>query len=123
MTAAGNALRPATGHGYAPQTLARLGRVACDGESATATAYRTARLQVVSGGEHGPGAVAVPLVASAVKAHRCIGVLSAEVRQGWEASDGVQATAMILAAQLATVVTADPTIAEHDVRDPAQAHG
>ena len=119
----GRALRPATGHGYAPQTLARLGRVACDGENATATAYRTARLQVVSGGERGPGAVAVPLVSSAADTGRCVGVLSAEVRHGWEASDSVQATAMILAAQLATVVTADPTRAEHEARDPAQAHG
>ena len=119
----GQALRPATGHGYAPQTLARLGRVACDGENATATAYRTARLQVVSGGKSGPGAVAVPLFSSAADTGRCVGVLSAEVRHGWEASDGVQATAMILAAQLATVVTADPTAAEHETRDPAQAHG
>ncbi len=119
----GRALRPATGHGYAPQILARLGRVACDGESATAAAYRTARLQVVSGGEHGPGAVAVPLVSSAADAGRCVGVLSAEVRHGWEASDGVQATARILAAQLATVVTADPRRDEHEARDPAQAHG
>lgn len=119
----GQALRPATGHGYAPQTLARLGRVACDGENATATAYRTARIQVVSGGESGPGAVAVPLVSSAADPGRCVGVLSAEVRHGWEASDGVQATAMILAAQLATVVTADPTSANHEARDSAQAHG
>ena len=109
----GLALRPAIGHGYTPQTLARLARLACDGESATATAYRTARLQIVPGGEHGQGAVAVPLVSSTANTSRCVGVLSAEVRHGWEASDGVQATAMILAAQLSTVVMADPTQAEH----------
>ena len=112
----GRALRPATGHGYAPQILARLGRVACDGESATATAYRTARLQVVSGGERGRGALAVPLVSSAADTGRCVGVLSAEMRHGWEANDGVQATATILAAQLATVVTADPVCIELEAR-------
>ena len=112
----GLALRPAIGYGYAPQTLARMARLACDGESATATAYRTARLQIVPGGERGHGAVAVPLVSSTANTSRCVGVLSAEVRHGWEASDGVQATAMILAAQLSTVVMADPTQAEHKTR-------
>ena len=119
----GRALRPATGHGYTPQTLARLGRVSCDGESATAIAYRTARLQVVSGGESGPGAVAVPLVSSAANTGRCVGVLSAEIRHGWEANDGVQATATILAAQLATVVTADAAHVGLKARDPARALG
>ena len=120
----GHALRPAAGHGYAPQILSRLGRVACDGDNATATAYRTARLQIVSGGAKGPGAMAVPLVSSAIGAGRCVGVLSAEVRHGWESSDAVQATATILAAQLATLVTADPTGIERDAREPAaQAQG
>lgn len=119
----GHALRPATGHGYAPQILSRLGRVACDGESATATAYRTARLQIVSGGANEPGAMAVPLVSSAIDTGRCVGVLSAEVRHGWEASNAVQATATILAAQLATLVAADPTQTERDAREPAQAQG
>ena len=120
----GLALRPATGHGYAPQTLARLGRLACDGESATATAYRTARLQIVpGGGDRGHGAVAVPLVSSTADTGRCVGVFSAEVRHGWEASDGVQATAMILAAQLATLVTADATHVDSETGDPVQARG
>lgn len=116
----GTALRPAAGHGYTPQNLSRLGRVACDGDDATALAYRTAQLQVVSGEKDGPGAVAVPLMSSAQDAGRCVGVLSAEVRHGWEASDAVQATAAILAAQLATFVTADPL---HAAPDRAQAHG
>jgi len=119
----GRALRPATGHGYAPQVLSRLGPVACDGESATATAFRTARLQVVPGGENGPGAMALPLISSASDTGRCVGVLSAEVRHGWETSDAVQATATILAAQLATFVTTDPLSAEREARDQAQAHG
>lgn len=119
----GHALRPATGHGYAPQILSRLGRVPCDGESATATAYRTARLQVVSSGANEPGAMAVPLVSSAIDTGRCVGVLSAEVRHGWESSNAVQATATILAAQLATLVAADPKQTERDAREPAQAQG
>ena len=116
----GSALRPATWHGYTPQNLSRLGRVACDGDDATALAYRTARLQVVTGQKDGPGAVVVPLMSSAEDPGRCVGVLSAEVRHGWEASDAVQATAAILAAQLATFVTADPLQA---AQDQAQAHG
>jgi hypothetical protein len=119
----GQALRPATGHGYTPQALAQLGRVACDDENATATAYRTAQIQIVSSSENSPGAVAVPLISTSADTGGCIGVLSAEVRNGWETSNGVQATAMILAAQLATVVTADPTAAEHEARDQAQAYG
>ena len=40
-------------------------------------------------------------------AERCIGVLSAELRGGWEASAAVQATASIVAAQLAPLLPAD----------------
>ena len=114
----GNSLRPAMGHGYAPQLLSQLGRVSCDGDSATAAAYRTAQLQVVPSGDNGPGAVAVPLLSSSSNSWRCVGVLSAEVLQGWEASEAVRATASILAAQLGTLITADPV--EYEGQTEAQ---
>ena len=101
----GHALRPAIGHGYPPRTLARLGSIAEDGDNATAAAYRTARMQVVRRDDAAAsGALAAPLMA----ADSCVGVLSAELRDGWESSDAVQATAAIMTAQLATLLSPDP---------------
>jgi hypothetical protein len=108
----GCALRPATGKGYDPQVLSDLGRVACDADNATATAYRTAQLQTIPGEGERPGAVAVPLLSSSAEPDACIGVLSAEVTPGCEASEELQATATILAAQLATIVSVDPVEAQ-----------
>ena len=99
----GEALRPAIGHGYAPPGLARLGPIACDGSNATAAAYREKRMQVVPGNKGETGAIVVPLIA----ATSCLGVLSAELKEGWEGNDAVQATVAIFAAQLASLVT-DP---------------
>ena len=108
----GIALRAATCHGYDGHQLARLGRVPCDSDNATAAAYRTAQLQTVLRDKNRPGAVAVPLLASSTGnstvASPCVGVLSIEVEQGLEESEAVQATASILAAQLATLISADP---------------
>ena len=100
----GHALRPAAGHGYSPDTLSRMGTISCDDDNAAATAYRQAELGVVSGGGENLGAVIAPLLAPTC----CVGVMSAEIREGWEANESVQATASILAAQLATLITADP---------------
>lgn len=100
----GNALRPAISHGYPPAALARLGTIACDGDNVTAAAYRDARLHVMPGGVETPGAIAAPLAAP----EDCPGVMSIEVNDGWESSDTVQSTATIIAAQLATLVAADP---------------
>ena len=122
----GRALRAATGEGYAPQVLSRFGYVACDADNATATAYRTAQLQVVTGEDGRLGAVAVPLIAASPGPGRCIGVLSAEVMPGREASEALQATASILAAQLATIVSGDlaaSEIAEVEVDTASHAAG
>ena len=101
----GQGLRPAIGHGYPPGTLARLGSIAEDSNNATAAAYRTARMQVVRReDDDASGALAAPLMA----ADSCVGVLSAELRDGWESSDAVQATAAIMTAQLATLLSPDP---------------
>ena len=115
--ATGQTLRPAIGHGYPPQTLARLGSIPKDGNNATAAAYRSANMQVVEGDDTRSGALATPLLAS----DSCVGVLSAELREGWESSDAVQATATIMAAQLATLLSADAP-ADHTA-PPAEAQG
>ena len=104
----GDGLRPAIGHGYAAQSLAALGTIACDGDNATAAAFRDVRMHVVAADLSGTGAVVAPLITST----SCVGVLSVELREGWETSDAVQSAAAILAAQLATLVVADPVTHE-----------
>ena len=101
-------LQPALGHGYAPGTLERIGSIPQIGTNPTSTAFATKRIQVVGSEGLDTGALAAPLMA----AERCIGVLSAELREGWESSDAVQATASIVAAQLAPLLPADAPAAE-----------
>ena len=101
----GSSLRPALGHGYPSQALSRMGIISYDGDNATAAAYRSIRMQVVTG-NGGNGAIVVPLIS----ATSCVGVMSAELQEGWETSDTVQATASIVAAQLATLVMADTPV-------------
>jgi hypothetical protein len=116
-----DALRPAIGHGYPPKALARIGAIPSDSSNATAAAYRDARMQVVIGSDGTSGALATPLRS----ASRCVGVLSAELRDGWESSDAVQASAAIVAAQLATMLHADPPAESEAPAEapPAEAHG
>ena len=102
LDGSGTALRPAAGHGYPARTLAKMGKIACDGDNATAAAFRGVQMQVVPGGGTS-GALVAPLLSPT----SCVGVMSAELQQGWETSDAVQATASIIAAQLATLVMAD----------------
>ena len=104
----GNALRPAIAHGYPAAALARLGTIPCDGDNAAAAAYRDERLQVVPGGADTSGALVAPLASAEDRA----GVMTLEVNDGWETSDAVQSTATIIAAQLATLVAADPSSQE-----------
>lgn len=101
----GNALRPAIGHGYSSAALARIGPLPCDGDNATAAAWRDGRMHVVASNGDGPyGAIVAPLVSP----DHCSGVLSLEMDDGWERSEAVQSTVEIVAAQLATLVSADP---------------
>jgi hypothetical protein len=101
---AGEQLFPVMAHGYSEEMLARMGPIARDAENAAATAWRSERLTVVpASSTGGPGAIVTPLFGL----HSCIGVLSAELRQG-EDSATVQAVATIIAAQLSTVVPAWP---------------
>ena len=101
-------LQPALGHGYAPGTLERIGSIPQTGANPTAAAFTTRRIQIVGSDDSDAGALAAPLMV----AERCIGVLSAELRNGWESSDAVQATASIVAAQLAPLLPSDIPAAE-----------
>ena len=101
---AGEQLFPVMAHGYSHDMLARMGPIARDAENAAASAWRTGQLAVVPAATTGgQGAIVTPLFGL----HSCIGVLSAELRQG-EKSPPVQAVATIIAAQLSTVVPAWP---------------
>ena len=102
------ALQPALGHGYAQGTLERIGSIPHVGTNPTSAAFTSRRIQVVESEGSDGGALAAPLMVS----ERCIGVLSAELREGWESSDAVQATASIVAAQLAPLLPADAAAAE-----------
>lgn len=97
----GAELGPALSHGYNQETVARFPQIPRSADNAAAIAYRTETLQVVlSRPGLSKGAVAAPLLS----ADGCLGVLSAEIRDGGEASDSVQALATILAAQLSSLL-------------------
>jgi hypothetical protein len=104
-TEAGDELRPAVAHGYDSEMVARIPSVPRSANNAAAAAYRTATLQIVLSR---PGSAKGAVVAPVVSADGCIGVLSAEIRDGGEASETVQALAAIIAAQLAGVLGSTP---------------
>ncbi len=102
-TPSGGDLRAMLAHGYTDQALARLPPVPRSGHNAAAAAYRTGRMQIVVSRPGSPvGAVVAPIVG----AEGCIGALSAEISNGGESSDAVQALATIFAAQLAGILAA-----------------
>ena len=93
-------LQPIVSHGYSPQVIARMPAVPRSADNAAAAAYRAGTLQIVLSR---PGGLAGALVAPLLSPEGCIGALSAEVRNGAEGSETVQALAVIFAAQLAGV--------------------
>ncbi len=101
--AAGADLRAAMAHGYSPQVVARMPAVPRAADNAAAAAYRSGTLQIVLSR---PGGAGGAIVAPILTADGCIGALSAEIRQGGETSETVQALATIFAAQLASVIAA-----------------
>ena len=103
----GNELSPVFTHGYSLEMTAQLGRVSRDSDNAIARAFRSAEARVVDGGDVATGAVVVPLLTPT----GCAGVLALELRHGGERLECVRAAATILAAQLATLVSA-PALAE-----------
>jgi len=96
----GRELSPILVHGYPPQLATRLGTLARDAENVTAAALRTGLLQIMKGDAISNGAIAAPLVS----AGGCVGVMAAEVKNGGEQQELLQAAATIIASQLATLV-------------------
>jgi hypothetical protein len=119
---AGEELFAVTAHGYDPKVLARLGPIGRHANNATAAAWRTGALGVVSGDMMSNGAIVAPMFG----VDSCIGVLAAELRHGREADRATAAVAAMFAAQLATIVAAWPGPSEaatgrHDSGDPLAA--
>jgi hypothetical protein len=103
-SASGAELIPAFAYGYSDDMVARLPKIPRSADNAAAAAYRTGSLQIVlSRPGTSKGAVAAPLLSI----DGCAGVLSAEIRDGGETSDVVQALVRILAAQLSGLLVPD----------------
>ena len=96
----GQVLMPLLTHGYPAAAVARIGSLPTSAENATAMAWRTGAVQIV------PGALVAPIVTS----DGCVGALAAELPEGSESRADVRALATIFAAQLATFVTALPSV-------------
>lgn len=102
--AAGEELFAAATHGYDASQVSRLGPIGRAAVNATATAWRTSRLQVVAGDSVSRGAIVAPMLGP----DRCIGVLAIEVAPGREAESTTQSVATLIAAQLSAVLVAWP---------------
>jgi hypothetical protein len=98
-------LLPAMSHGYLPEMVSRLPPLARSADNAAAAAFRTTQVQLVLAR---PGESNGAIVAPVLSSEGCIGVVSAEIRGGGEASESVQALAAIFAAQLANVLQTTP---------------
>jgi hypothetical protein len=96
----GQVLMPLLTHGYPATAVARIGSLPTSAENATARAWRTGDVQIV------PGALVAPIVTS----EGCVGALAAELPEGSESRAETRALATIFAAQLATFVTALPSV-------------
>ena len=111
-------LQPVIAHGYSDQVLSLMRPVARTADNAAAAAYRSGALQIVTSRPNGPlGAVVAPLLS----ADGCVGALTAEVKDGGEKSEQVQALAAIFAAQLAGILAASAS-AQTDANARAAAH-
>ena len=111
----GSELHPVLTHGYSDSTRARLPNVPRAANNAAAAAYRSGDLQVVLSP---PGGATGAIVAPILGVQGCIGALSAEIRDGGEASESVQALVAVVAAQLAGVLAA-PLTESSDARAAA----
>lgn len=102
--AAGEDLFAAAAFGYAPHVMRRLGPINRAALNATAAAWRTSTLQVVSGDQTERSALAAPMLGP----DRCVGVLAVEVRVGQERDPATRAVTALLAAQLAAALAGWP---------------
>ena len=100
----GRELAPVIAHGYPQHLLSRMGTIPRDAENATASAYRTGVVQIVTADDISPGAIAAPLLSPSGP----LGVMAAELLQGGERRDATRAAATIVAAQLSTLMGPPP---------------
>ena len=114
---AGEELFAVTAHGYRPEIIARLGPIAQGADNATAAAWRTGETTVVGGDAAGNGAIVTPMFGP----DACIGALAVELRNGREHDSSTRAVATMIAAQLASVVSAWPAASTAPERRIAQA--
>ena len=108
--AAGEELIAASAFGYESTALHRLGRIHRSGFNATAVAWRSGTLQIVSGEGTSRGAMVAPMLG----AERCVGVLAIEVPHGGETDETRQAVARLVAAQLAATLAPWPAASVAD---------
>jgi hypothetical protein len=99
-----SALRPSLTHGYPDSVLARLPVVRSDADNAIAAAYRSSEACVVNGDGDVTGAAVIPMLGP----EGCVAVLAIELRHGGEQRESVRALATVLAAQLVTLLGAEP---------------
>jgi hypothetical protein len=102
--AAGDELFAAAAFGYPTQVMRKLGPIHRSAVNATAAAWRTGTLQVVTGDLAERSALAAPMLGP----ERCIGVLAAEVGVGHEGDVATRAVTTLLAAQLAAALAGWP---------------
>ena len=109
--AAGEEIFPVAGHGYDSRQLSQLGPISRTSMNATAAAWRSGTLQIVSGDSTSRSAIVAPLLGM----DRCIGVLAIELTTGREGNATVQAVVTLIAAQLAAVLGAWPAASSTSV--------
>lgn len=102
--AAGEELFAAVAFGYPPHVIRKLGPINRAAVNATAAAWRTGTLQVVSGDRNERSALAAPMLGP----ERCIGVLAVEVGVGQDVDAAKRAVTTLITAQLAAALAAWP---------------
>lgn len=108
-------LRPVLAHGYRAEMLEQLGVIKTDGDNATAAAFREGTSEIVSAGtnDDSRGALIVPIFTGL----SCMGVVTAEFKNGEESDEKCEAVTKIIAAQLASLVPSPARAqAAHDVK-------
>jgi transcriptional regulator with XRE-family HTH domain len=98
--ALGVVLTPVFAHGYPDEVIAQLARVTTDADNASAEAFRSGRMCIVSGDDVSTGAIVAPMLTPL----GCAGVLAVEVRNGNEQREDLRAALTILAAQVSTLM-------------------
>jgi hypothetical protein len=102
--AAGEELFAAKAVGYQPQVISRLGPINRAATNATAAAWRTGTMQIVSGDLDSRGALVAPMLGP----DRCIGVLAIEIPPGRAEDSVTKAVTTMFAAQLAAALAGWP---------------